>query len=100
PRGAGPRAGACRGVAAPTDGAGAEERRDLGVTPPLRKREAVTCIGERARGVAAIARVAGKQRPIAQILAAAAAIRADAAGEPEPGDADALTYCQSCYSGP
>ncbi len=98
PLGACPLACACHAVAAPTDQAGAQERRNFGVIPPLRKGEAVACVGERARGVAAIARIAGKQRPIAQILSTAAAIRAEPAGGAEPGDADALTDCQSCYS--
>src|SRR5262245_63216146 len=52
------------------------------------------------RGIAAVARVAGKYRPIAQVLSAAAAIRADAAGRAEPRDPDALAYGQSCDSRP
>jgi hypothetical protein len=42
------------------------------------------------RRIAAIAGVAGKQRPIAQVLTAAATIGTDAAGVAEPGDADTL----------
>src|SRR5262245_65946636 len=52
------------------------------------------------RGIAAVAGVAGKERPIAQILSAAAAIRADAAGRAEPRDPDALAYCESCHARP
>src|SRR5262249_41240646 len=74
--------------------------RDFSVIPPLGKGEAVARIGERMRGIAAVARVAGKERSIAQILSAAAAIRADAAGRAEPRDPDALAYCQSCHARP
>src|SRR6516165_8976897 len=52
------------------------------------------------RGIAAVAGVAGKERPLAQILSAAAAIRADAAGRAEPRDPDALAYCESCHARP
>src|SRR5262245_63527659 len=52
------------------------------------------------RGIAAVARVPGKERPIAQILSAAAAIRTDATGRAEPRDPDALAYCQSCHARP
>src|SRR5207245_10314314 len=48
------------------------------------------------RGIAAVARVAGKYRPIAQVRSAAEAIRAGAAGRAEPRDPDALAYGQSC----
>src|SRR5262249_33198816 len=74
--------------------------RARGVMAPLGKRETVARIGERMRGIAAVARVAGKYRPIAQVLSAAAAIRADAAGRAEPRDPDALAYGQSCDSRP
>src|SRR5262249_60916571 len=54
----------------------------------------------RALAMAAAAVVAVKYRPSAQVLSAAAAIRADAAGRAEPRDPDALAYGQSCDSRP
>ena len=82
-------------IAAPADQTRTQERRNLGIVAPFRKRETVACIGDRMRGVAAIARVAGKQRSIAQILPTAAAVGADTAGGAEPGHADALAHRQS-----
>jgi hypothetical protein len=55
-------------IAAPADQPGAEERRDLGVIPPLGQRKAIARIGERVCRVAAIAGESCKQRPIAQIF--------------------------------
>src|SRR5262249_47273192 len=74
-------------IAAPADQARTQERRNLGIVAPFRRQETVAGIGDRMGGVAAIARVAGKQRSIAQILSTAAAVGADTAGGAEPGHA-------------
>src|SRR5690606_3877250 len=75
-------------VAAPADQACTEPRRDLGVIAGFTEREAIARIGDRVAGEAAVARIAGEQRRVAQVLLAAAAISALTAGRAEPGHAD------------
>jgi hypothetical protein len=50
--------------------------------------------------IAAIARVAGTQRPIAQIFAAGTTIRTDATGRAEPGHADPLADRKPRHASP
>ncbi len=56
------------------------------------EREAVALIGDAVVAVAAVQGVAGEARVRAQVLPAAPAIAANAAGPAEPGDADALPF--------
>src|SRR5262249_53406350 len=68
------------------DQAGAEEGGGLEVGVARGEREAEARVGHRPLGVAAVDLVAGEARPVAEVLAAGAAVAADAAGPPEPGD--------------
>ena len=52
------------------------------------------------RRVPAVARVAGEQRLVAQVLAPGAAVGTDAAGIAEPRHADALTHREAGYALP
>src|SRR4029077_18805035 len=81
-------------IAAPADQARTQERRNLRIVAPFGKRETVARIGDRMGGVAAIARIAGKCRPIAQILPTSSTVGADAAGGAEPRHTDALAQRQ------
>ena len=87
-------------VAAPADQAGAHQRRQRGGISLLRQGKAKAGVGDRVGGEAAVPRVAGEQRPVAQVLAVAAAIGAYAAGTAEPGHADARTDRRGGYAGP
>ena len=70
------------------DQAGAEQRRDLEIGVAVGKREAEALVGDGELRVAAVDVVAGEARSIAQVLAAAPAVAAHAAGPAEPGHAD------------
>ena len=74
---------------AQADQAGAQQRGGLGVVVAVGQGEAVGGVGDGELGVAAVQRVAGEARRVAQVLAAGAAVGAGAAGVAEPGDADA-----------
>ena len=76
--------------APPADQPGAQPRRDLGVVAALAQRKAEARVRHRVRGKAAVARIAGEDRRVAQVLGALAAIGTDAAGGAEPRHADAL----------
>src|SRR6185312_3896415 len=76
--------------AAPADQPRAQPRRDFGVIAILAERKAIARVGHRVRGEAAVARIAGEDWRVAQVLGALAAIGADAAGGAEPGHTDAL----------
>src|SRR5262249_11508682 len=80
---------ACHAIAAPADEAGAQKRRKRCVVA-VSQRETVARIGNRMRGVAAVTGVAGEQRGIAEVFAAAPAIPAHPAGMAEPRHPDAL----------
>src|SRR5438093_5201655 len=54
----------------------------------LRQRERVARIGKCMGRETAVPGIAGEQRPVAQVLATAAAVRANLAGPSEPGNAD------------
>src|ERR1035437_6214816 len=82
-------------VAAPADQAGAQPRRDLGIVAAISKRKTKPRVGQHMCRIAAIAGVAGEHRRIAQVLGAAAAIRAYPAGRAQPRHADALTQRKS-----
>ena len=87
-------------IAAPADQPGAEPGCDLGVVAGLAQRKAKARIGNRMGRVAAVARIAGEHRRIAQVLGAAAAIGTDATGRAQPGHADALSDRKSAHACP
>ena len=84
---------------APADQAGTEQGCERFVAAGIAQREGEACIGHGRRGVAAVARVAGEQGAVAQVLALHPAIRTDAASVAQPGDAHALTERQSLDTG-
>jgi hypothetical protein len=73
---------------APTDQAGAEQRRKLGVVTIFTKWKAVAVICDQMRRKAAVSRIAGEFRVIAKILLVPLAIRAGPAGKIKPRYAD------------
>uniref|UniRef100_A0A0U1PBP6 Uncharacterized protein n=1 Tax=Mizugakiibacter sediminis TaxID=1475481 RepID=A0A0U1PBP6_9GAMM len=77
------------------DQAGAEQRRGFGVAVLRGQGEAVARVGERVLGVAAVELIAGEARLLAQVLAAAAAVGANAAGPAQPRHADALAFAEA-----
>src|SRR6516165_9535132 len=86
-------------VAAPTDEASAEKRRELAIIHGVWQGKTVSCIRHHVARIAAVPGVARKQRVIAQVLPACAAIRTYAAGEAEPGNTHALADRKSCHVG-
>jgi hypothetical protein len=80
------------------DEAGAEQRRCSDVVQSRRQRKAIARIGDRVLGIAAVDRIAGETRALAEILAPGAAIGARAAGEAEPGHADAHPRLQAAHT--
>ncbi len=78
----------------PADQSGAEQRRERHVAADLAERKRIACIGDRRRCKAAVARIAGEERTIAQVFPSRHAIGTDAAGMAEPRNADALTHAQ------
>ena len=85
-------------IAAPADQAGAQPGRDLGVVARLAERKAKPRIGDRMGRIAAVARIAGEHRRIAQVLGAAAAIGTGPAGRAQPGHADALADGKAAHA--
>ena len=81
------------------DEPGAEERRRLEIGIAVGNREAVALVGNGSLGIAAVDRVAGEARALAEILPPARAEPAAAAGPAEPGDADALTLFEARDAG-
>ena len=79
---------------APADQACAKQRCDRDVVAGFAERKAIAGIRDEMRGKAAVARVAGEARTVAQILLAAPAIGTFAAGVTEPGNADAFADLQ------
>ena len=79
------------GEGSPADHSGAQQRRQRLVAAALTQRERESRIRNGCGRVAAVARVAGEQRPVAQVLPLHQTIGADAAGVAEPRNADALT---------
>ena len=75
----------------PADQAGAQQRRDRNIVAVLAERESIAGIGNGVRGEAAVARVSGEERTVAEIFHALLAEPADAAGISEPGDSDPVT---------
>ena len=63
----------------------------MGVAVAVGEREAEGGVGDGELGVAAVQRVAGEARRVAQVLPARAAVGAGPAGVAEPRDADAAT---------
>src|SRR6478672_7708673 len=59
--------------------------------------EAVTCIGHRVGGIAAVDLVAGEAGVVAEIFLMVAAIGASAVGEAEPRHADAVASCEALH---
>jgi hypothetical protein len=93
-----PLAVAGHAITAPADQSGAEPGRDFGVVARFAQRKAIARVGYRVRGVAAVAGIAGEHRRIAQVLGAAAAIRANTASCAQPGHADALANGKSAHA--
>src|SRR5258705_4347667 len=79
---------------APADQAGAQQRRDRDIVTVLAKRERIARVGNGVGGIAAVARVAGKQRAVAEIFHSFPTIAANAAGVAEPGHPDPLARAQ------
>src|ERR1017187_7756944 len=82
-------------IAAPADQPGAQPRRDFGVVAAISKRKTKPRIGERVARIAAVVRVAGEHRRIAQVFCTATAIGAGPAGRAQPRHADALADTKS-----
>ena len=82
------------GERAPADQACAKKRRERRVLTRLAERKTVARVGQKMRGKAAVARIAGKYGMVAEIFAVLAAIAANAAGRSKPGDADAFAKAQ------
>ena len=72
----------------PPDQSGAQQRRGRDIVAVRRQRKDETRIGHHMRRIAAIAGVAGEQRPVAQVFLIARAIGTDTAGRTEPWHAD------------
>ena len=83
---------------APADQAGAQQRRNGDVVARLAERKAIAGVRDKVGGKPSVARVAGEERAIAQILLAASAIGTFAAGIAEPGNADALADFKRRYA--
>ena len=75
---------------APADQAGAQQRRDRDIVAVFAEREGIARIGDGVRREAAVARIAGEERTVAEIFHALLAEPADAAGVSEPGDSDPI----------
>ena len=82
------------------DQASAEQRGKSHVIANFAERERIARVGDRRRCETAVARVPSEERAIAEILLAAPAIGADAAGVAEPRNADALTQAQPFDASP
>src|SRR5208283_5264803 len=65
-------------------------RRQRLIAAALPQRERESRIRKGCGRVAAVARVAGEQRPVTQVLALHQTVRADTAGVPQPRNTDAL----------
>jgi len=78
----------------PADQACAKQRCDRDVVAGFAERKAIAGIRDEMRGKAAVARVAGEARTVAQILPAAPAIGTFATRVTEPGNADAFADLQ------
>ena len=72
------------------DQAGAEQRRRLEIRVAVGNREAEALVGDRVLRVAAVERVAGEARVVAEVLAPRPAVAARAAGPAQPRHADPL----------
>src|SRR6266404_1469542 len=75
----------------PADQAGAQQRRDRNVVAVFAERESIARVGNSVRGEAAIPRISGEERTIAEIFHPLLAETADAAGISKPGDSDPVT---------
>ncbi len=85
---------------APADQAGAQQRRDGDIVAGLAERKAITGVRDEMRGKAAVARVAGEARAVAEVFPAAPAIGTFAAGIAQPGNADPLANPKRGHTGP
>ena len=68
----------------------AQQRRRGNVVVFVWNREAITLVGERVFGIAAVEVIAGEARVVAQVFVAARAVAAFAAGVAQPRHADAV----------
>ena len=85
--------------ASPADETGAEQRRLFSRIGAFGQREAEGRVGYGVRGIAAVARVAGEKRVVAQVFALRRAIGTATAGVAEPWHADALPGFQAGDAG-
>ena len=83
----------------PADQAGAQQRRDGDIVAGLAERKTITGIRDEMRGKAAVARVTGEARAVAEVFPAASAIGTFAAGIAQPGNADPFANFQGCDPG-
>jgi hypothetical protein len=79
----------------PPDKAGAEQWSKRLVTAIFAERERITRIDNYCRREAAITRITGEERTIAEVLPAAQTIGADAASMAQPWNADAFTHAHT-----
>ena len=77
----------------------AHPRRELGIGVSAGQRERVACVGDGVFRVAAVDRVAGEARRVAEVFASARAIRAHTTGVAEPRHADAHADAKRCHAG-
>ena len=85
---------------APTDQAGTQQRGNGNIVAGFTERKAIAGIRDEMRGKAAVARVAGKARAVAEVFPAAPAIGTFTAGIAEPGNADPLANPKRGHTGP
>jgi hypothetical protein len=78
----------------PADQARAEQRRQRHIAARLAERKRKARVGDDRGREAAVTRVAGEERRIAEVFPLRLAIGTDAAGMAEPGNADPLTHGQ------
>src|SRR5262245_7127908 len=87
-------------IAAPADEAGAQERGRFDGIELWRQRKAESRIGKDMRGIAAISRVAGEGRTVAQVFPLRTAVGASPTSRAEPWHANTLTHPASCHTRP
>src|ERR1019366_9791267 len=79
------------------DETGTEQGRHRGRFTLLAQPKSVACISDYVGRVAAVSRVAGKDRPVAKVFPVARAIGADAAGRSKPGNADPFAKSEALH---
>jgi len=87
-------------IAAPADQTCTKPGRDLQVIEFADQRKAKPRVHDRMSGEAAVPRIPGKNRPIAEIFAVAAAKAAEAASAAEPWHPHAIVYPECLHARP